>query len=114
MGIECKEGVGGISKIYITQMPINLETIDFMSELNLAEAKEVKLRGGIDCVILSPQLYSMVKLLKEKIKDAESIAEECFQEIDDKEQGDYYLAKIDAWKEVIKEITGGLPILNND
>lgn len=93
-------------------MPINLDRINFMSELNKDEAKEVKDRGGIDCVILSPEKYAFVKNLKAKIKEAKNIAEECFQEIDDKEQGEYYLGKAEAWKEIIKEITGNRPILN--
>ena len=96
------------------QMPINLDRIDFISELSVSEANEVKERGGIDCVILNPAQYKIVKDLKASIVSAEYSAEECFQEIDDKEQGEYYLAKIDAWKEVIKEITGNRPILNND
>jgi hypothetical protein len=110
--MECKETNGGIKAIYIMQMPINLESIDFMTELNNDEAKEVKERGGIDCVILSPAIYKIVKNLKEMIVSAEYSAEECFQEIEDEEQGNYYLAQIDAWKEVIKEITGNRPILN--
>lgn len=107
-------GIGFIKSIYITKMPINLDNIDFMSELDNDEAKEVKERGGIDCVILSPDKYAFVKELKAKIKEAENIAEECFQEIDDKEQGKRYLGKAEAWKEIIKEITGDKPILNND
>jgi len=112
--MKCKEKTGGIKAIYIMQMPINLERIDFMSELSVAEVNEVKEWGGFDCVILNPTLYKIVKDLKASIVSAESSAEECFEEIDDKEQGEYYLAKIDAWKEVIKDITGNRPILNND
>lgn len=111
--VECDTS-GGIKSIYITQMPINLDRIDFMSELDNDDAKEVKERGGIDCVILSPEKYAFVKDLKSKIKEAENIAEECFQEIDDKEQGERYLGKAEAWKEIIKEITGNKPILNNE
>lgn len=106
--------VGVIKSIFITKMPINLDKIDYMSELNMEEAKEVKERGSIDCVILSPEKYAFVKDLKRKIKEAENIAEECFQEIDDREQGERYLGKAEAWKEIIKEITGNKPILNND
>ena len=112
--MKCKKTTGGIKAIYIMQMPINLDRIDFMRELSVSEANEVKERGGIDCVILNPAQYKIVKDLKASIVSAEYSAEECFQEIDDKEQGEYYLAKIDAWKEVIKEITGNRPILNND
>ena len=112
--MKCKETTGGIKAIYIMQIPINLDRIDFMSELNSDEAKEVKERGGIDCVILSPEKYAFVKDLKSKIKEAENIAEECFQEIDDKEQGERCLVKAEAWKEIIKDITGNKPILNND
>lgn len=112
--ISCKAGIGGIKSVYLSRIPINLDKIDFMSELDNYEAKEVKERGGIDCVILSPEKYAFVKSLKVKIKEAENIAKECFQEIDDKEQGERYLGKAEALKEIIKEITGGKPILNND
>ena len=112
--MKCKKTTGGIKAIYIMQMPINLDRVDFMSELSVSEANGVKERGGIDCVILNPAQYKIVKDLKASIVSAEYSAEECFQEIDDKEQGEYYLAKIDAWKEVIKEITGNRQILNND
>jgi len=50
--MKCKEKTGGIKAIYIMQMPINLERIDFMSELSVAEVNEVKEWGGFDCVIL--------------------------------------------------------------
>lgn len=110
---ECNTS-GGIKSVYISKMPINLNRIDFMSELNTEDAKEVKERGGIECVILSPEKYSFVKILKSKIKEAENIAEECFQEIDNKEMGERCLVKVEAWKEIIKEITGNKPILNED
>jgi len=111
--MECKKTIGGIKAVYIAQMPINLNAIDFMSELDNDDAKEVKERGGIDCVILSPEKYAFVKGLKAKIKEAESIAEEFFQELNNKEQGDRYIGKAEAWKEIIKDITGNKPILFN-
>lgn len=109
--VKCKEVKNGIKSIYIMEMPLNLDRIDFMSELTEDEAKE---RGGIDCAALSPDQYKIVKEMKQMIKDAEHTAEEYFQELNNPEQGEYYLSKVDAWKEVIKSITGNKPILKQE
>lgn len=111
--LTCKGSTGGIKNIYIIPIPLSLDKVNFMSELNEQEAKEAKERAGIDCIILSPSYFKLIKEIKQMIIDAESSAEECFQEIDDEEQGNYYLAKVDALKDVIKMITGNKPILNN-
>jgi hypothetical protein len=109
---ECKEVINGIKAIYIMQMPINLDRIDFMSELNKYEAKEVKERGGIDCVILNKSNYKLVKSIKALIKNCEDDAESYFQDTEDGEDyGNHLLSKVQAYKEVIKLITGNKPIL---
>ena len=104
---------GGIKKVYFVDMPINLDKIDFTSELSEYEAKEVKERGGIDCVILSPSEYKLYKDVKEKMTEYERIAEEYFQEVEDgEEEGNLYMVRVDECRRVLKTITGGKPVLN--
>jgi hypothetical protein len=109
---KCKESIGGIKACYIANIPIDITKLDLMSELNIDQADEVR-KKGIKCIILSVKEYNFISKVKDLINDAENSAEECFQELNDSEQGQLYMAKVTAYKEVIELITGGKPILND-
>ena len=111
--IKCSE-VGGVKSIYITKMPISKGSVNFLKEYNEDDAKEIKDNFGIECVILSPEVYGWVKQIKDKIREAEYAAEECFQELDNEIDGEKELAKALSLKETIAIITGRKPILNKD
>ena len=112
MSEKCKEVINGIKSFYINEMPINLNNINCLSELNEDEAKEVKERSGIECVILSPTYYELFKDIKKLIIECENEAESYFQDVEDGEsEGEKLLAKSEAYKEVIKLITGNKPVL---
>lgn len=57
-------------------------------------------------------LDELNKVIDDKVREYENTAEECFQELENPERGDQYLAKVEALTVLKIEINEPKPIVN--